>query len=641
MKRRCDAASEHSARRTDALPRPLNALAVKIATRPEEEARGRDLYERALAAAEASQGPDSDLVARLSVNVGTALMNAGELERARPLVERGVVLHEQHFGPASRWTSYALDAQANLAWAGGTLRRRAHRRSSGSSSSASMSLGPTIPRHSTRRPGSRATLAELAGADNSARDEGMGLYLQVASLRGGDYDGPLPASALPTSEEAAERLRKYVGRLRQRTAPDPAQLHAVARAEDARRCRRCRAHLAGDLAKAADLLEEQIALLRGGTRCLASHACGAAAPPRRGQSRWRHGERGARPPPARRGHPHRCVWRGPPPDYPRVGRRLSAGAARVRPSGRPRHCRSRDPALTRGPRRGQSHRAPYRRFLPIRPRIRPGQPAARRRSALHPPRARDGFAEPPRRRAASRPRCEPAGPSSIHAYGRAVDTPRHLRLLLETDERLRDDALDLLGESLLAEDAVYPATTPAVALIRGLVTDPRVPGRARLVAFLTAAWVAARDASGGGVEDLRRALTDLPMLFAHLASDPDPTVREAATLAITMVTHARRLGSIRASAARSGPRSRGKIGGWSDQALPSISTPSGARRRCCCTTTSMAACGPRTVLELASEIGYRELPTTDPEELGRWFTLGRRPQVAGAVPRGRSATPWR
>ena len=31
---------------------------------------------------------------------------------------------------------------------------------------------------------------------------------------------------------------------------------------------------------------------------------------------------------------------------------------------------------------------------------------------------------------------------------------------------------------------------------------------------------------------------------------------------------------------------------------------------------------PRTVLELASEIGYTGLPTTDPDELGRWFTLG-------------------
>ncbi len=31
---------------------------------------------------------------------------------------------------------------------------------------------------------------------------------------------------------------------------------------------------------------------------------------------------------------------------------------------------------------------------------------------------------------------------------------------------------------------------------------------------------------------------------------------------------------------------------------------------------------PRTVIELAAEQGYRELPTTDPDELARWFTSG-------------------
>src|SRR5918999_6177037 len=31
---------------------------------------------------------------------------------------------------------------------------------------------------------------------------------------------------------------------------------------------------------------------------------------------------------------------------------------------------------------------------------------------------------------------------------------------------------------------------------------------------------------------------------------------------------------------------------------------------------------PRTVIDLAAESGYRELPTTDPDELARWFTLG-------------------
>jgi len=31
---------------------------------------------------------------------------------------------------------------------------------------------------------------------------------------------------------------------------------------------------------------------------------------------------------------------------------------------------------------------------------------------------------------------------------------------------------------------------------------------------------------------------------------------------------------------------------------------------------------PETVIELAAEVGYRELPTGDPGELGRWFTRG-------------------
>jgi adenosine deaminase len=31
---------------------------------------------------------------------------------------------------------------------------------------------------------------------------------------------------------------------------------------------------------------------------------------------------------------------------------------------------------------------------------------------------------------------------------------------------------------------------------------------------------------------------------------------------------------------------------------------------------------PQSVIELAAEAGYRDLPTTDPDELGRWFTLG-------------------
>jgi beta-alanine degradation protein BauB len=45
-------------------------------------------------------------------------------------------------------------------------------------------------------------------------------------------------------------------------------------------------------------------------------------------------------------------------------------------------------------------------------------------------------------------------------------------------------------------------------------------------------------------------------------------------------------------------------------------------RRCSSTTTSTAACVRATVIELASQAGYRELPTTDPDELAAWFTRG-------------------
>ena len=43
---------------------------------------------------------------------------------------------------------------------------------------------------------------------------------------------------------------------------------------------------------------------------------------------------------------------------------------------------------------------------------------------------------------------------------------------------------------------------------------------------------------------------------------------------------------------------------------------------------------PPTVIELARETGYCGLPTTDPDELGRWLHCRRRPQEPRAVPRG-------
>jgi hypothetical protein len=124
-------------------------------------------------------------------------------------------------------------------------------------------------------------------------------------------------------------------------------------------------------------------------------------------------------------------------------------------------------------------------------------------------------------------------PSLEHAYAAAIDTPQHLRVLLSHDDRLRSDALDLLGESLLHQGTTYPATAPAMRFLRRLAVDPRVPGRAALLDMLAAAHVAA------GMNDdvaLGAELGDVPGLLSRLAaSDPDPEVVDRAVSTLEML----------------------------------------------------------------------------------------------------------
>jgi len=526
--RRCERALGQAHRRT---AETLNALAVKLASRPADVARSRELYERALAAAEAALGSDSEVVAKLSVNVGVALMDAGEMDRADLLVERGVALHEQHFGPNSRWTSYALIAQANFAWLQGR-----HADARGAFERALVirvdELGPDHPETLDAAVGLQATLAELADEDPSARDEAMGLYLPIASLQGG-RDGPFPASALPSPVVAAEQLRAFVGRLRQRTPPNPADLQAIARADELGRAADA-AHLAGDLTTATALLDAQIGVIEAARG--ASHPM-LVEPLRRLAVVHRVGgtesatlgilERIAAILTDAYGEVHPLAIRAWGDVYLQERREFGPAGGRATAVRMMELSRA---ALGEG--------SPIARLIDdvfrvareaLPPSVKPDpEPLSIRRERA--------MAAPSPLVDELLPDLGNIGWSELHhAYAPAVDTPRHLRLLLEADERVRDDALDLLGESLLDEDTVYPPTTPAVMLIRRLVTDPRVPGRGRLVAFLTAAWVASRKASGGAVGDLRLALTDLPGLLARLSVDEEVTVREAATFALTVL----------------------------------------------------------------------------------------------------------
>jgi hypothetical protein len=124
-------------------------------------------------------------------------------------------------------------------------------------------------------------------------------------------------------------------------------------------------------------------------------------------------------------------------------------------------------------------------------------------------------------------------PSLEHAYAAALDTPHHLRVLLADDERLRADALDLLGESLLHQGTTYPATATAMRFLRRLALDDRVPGRAALLDLLAAAHVAAHMNDDAA---LNAVLGDVPGLLSRLAaSDPDPAVAEGAASTLGML----------------------------------------------------------------------------------------------------------
>jgi hypothetical protein len=77
-----------------------------------------------------------------------------------------------------------------------------------------------------------------------------------------------------------------------------------------------------------------------------------------------------------------------------------------------------------------------------------------------------------------------------HAYGRAVDTPRHLAALLGDDPDAVTRALEHLDVAVLHQGHVYPATAPVVCVVAGYLDEMAVePGvRDSLLEFL--GWAA-------------------------------------------------------------------------------------------------------------------------------------------------------
>src|SRR5438067_1508734 len=94
-----------------------------------------------------------------------------------------------------------------------------------------------------------------------------------------------------------------------------------------------------------------------------------------------------------------------------------------------------------------------------------------------------------------------------HAYGRATDTPDHLRALLQEDPEAREKAMSHLWSAVIHQGTPWTATEPAALVVAGLLSDERLdrgePIRANLLSFLVSVAEAPEQA-GLDMEELGR-----------------------------------------------------------------------------------------------------------------------------------------
>ena len=94
-----------------------------------------------------------------------------------------------------------------------------------------------------------------------------------------------------------------------------------------------------------------------------------------------------------------------------------------------------------------------------------------------------------------------------HAYGRATDTPDHLRALLGDDVESRKKAMSHLWSAIIHQGTPWTATGPAALVIAGMLSDTRIDRgeslRPHLLAFLVGV-AQASELGGSNLEELER-----------------------------------------------------------------------------------------------------------------------------------------
>ncbi|KAB8145826.1 hypothetical protein F8S13_01740 [Chloroflexia bacterium SDU3-3] len=104
-----------------------------------------------------------------------------------------------------------------------------------------------------------------------------------------------------------------------------------------------------------------------------------------------------------------------------------------------------------------------------------------------------------------------------HAYGRATDTPEHLRALLGQQEAARRHAIAHLWSAIIHQGTPWTATAPTALVIAGLLRDGAIdrgdPIWADLLAFLAAIAELAQQADSHREELEGTAALDIEMLI--------------------------------------------------------------------------------------------------------------------------------
>jgi len=146
-----------------------------------------------------------------------------------------------------------------------------------------------------------------------------------------------------------------------------------------------------------------------------------------------------------------------------------------------------------------------------------------------------------------------------HAYGKAGDTPRHLRSLASGLKWKRARALDALWFSIIHQGSVYEAAAYAVPFLVELASNPQVADRDEILSLLQdiacgSGWhqnhqrleivrrVFSDEKISQGIEretewvrQIKRAISDSAASIIELLNDGDAKVRMAAASFLTVV----------------------------------------------------------------------------------------------------------